>query len=128
MTGTVDDLAPWLLRSWQLWAAMALLAGGLAYVWFRRRGDASLATRPWWKKKRWLAALVLWVAVAYPLSAGPAAYCAARGWCPMGLANAAYAPLALAVRPSPGLRRTFEDYGRWWLRLAAEHEYGPMAP
>ena len=39
-----------------------------------------LARRPWWKKKRWAAALVLWLLVAYPLSVGPAGYANARGW------------------------------------------------
>ena len=38
--------------------------------------------KPLWKRKRWIAAAVLWVVIAYPLSLGPVAYANARGWVP----------------------------------------------
>lgn len=38
--------------------------------------------RPWWRKKRWQAAIVLWLSlpILYVFSAGPAAYGYERGW------------------------------------------------
>jgi hypothetical protein len=36
--------------------------------------------RPWWRKKRCLSVAVLWLFVAYPLTAGPYLYCVERGW------------------------------------------------
>ena len=118
----MDEVALWLLTSWQFWAAAVFSFGWLTYAVLRRRSEEP---RPWWKKKRWVTALALWVAVAYPLSAGPATYCQVRGWFPWELNNAAYAPLALAVRTSSGLTRTLKSYVEWWLRLAQEHRYGP---
>jgi hypothetical protein len=42
----------------------------------------SHARRPWWKKKRWAAALALWLVLpaAYLAGPGPAAYLVGRGW------------------------------------------------
>ena len=61
---------------------------------------------PWWKRKRWIAAMVVWLIVAYPLSIWPAGYLVGRGWLPVAQANVAYAPvIALAdeLRPHPGI-------------------------
>lgn len=59
--------------------------------------------RPWWRKKRWVAAGLLWLPIAYALSYGPASYAVGRGWLGGGV-RAAYAPLvaaADALRPRP---------------------------
>jgi hypothetical protein len=53
--------------------------------------------KPFWKRKHWIAAAVLWLVLAYPLSAGPAACALGRGW----IANSAYhfySPLIEAER------------------------------
>lgn len=66
----------------------------------------STARLPWWKKKRWGAALALWLAVAYPLSLGPIAYMVGRGWLPVAQIQGVYAPLLVAAdyfRPHPGI-------------------------
>ena len=49
--------------------------------------------RPWWKTKRWRAAIALWLLIAYPLSLWPIAYLVGRGWVPLAPVKAAYAPL-----------------------------------
>lgn len=58
--------------------------------------------RPWWRKKRWLAAGLLWLVLAYPLGRGPAAYAVVRGWLPVAYEQTLYAPLeAVLPRDSP---------------------------
>jgi hypothetical protein len=37
--------------------------------------------KPFWKRKRWIAAAVVWLLVAYPASLGPVAYVNARVGC-----------------------------------------------
>ena len=63
--------------------------------------------RPRWRRKRWAAALLLWLAAAYPLSLWPVAYAVSRGWLPVARLKAVYAPVlsaaeALAPRPTVG--------------------------
>src|SRR5688500_11846166 len=36
--------------------------------------DERTAMRSWWRKKRWVAGLAVWLVVAYPLSLWPVAY------------------------------------------------------
>jgi hypothetical protein len=46
-------------------------------------GEAMEPKRPWWRKKRWAAAMLLWlfaVTIIYPLSNGPYDYCLGRQW------------------------------------------------
>jgi len=95
--------------------------------------------RPWWRKQRWSAALVLWLVVAYPLGRGPAAYAVARGWLPASADRAAYAPLEAAMprygaptrtlvflggphmvmaRPVNTRAEPFYRYVDWWAGLA----------
>jgi hypothetical protein len=69
----------------------------------------------WWQKKRWASALLLWLLVAYPLSAWPIEYLGGRGLIPPGspLARAIvtfYEPLR-AVALDPGLQ---PRYGCEW--------------
>jgi hypothetical protein len=71
--------------------------------------------RPWWKKKRWAAALVLWLLVAYPLSAGPAVYAVARWWLP-GQALAVYSPIFALVSLKES--QSFGNYLGWWIHRA----------
>lgn len=48
--------------------------------------------RPSWKRKRWVAAGLFWLVVAYPLSLPPFAYAVARGWIPTPLITAYATP------------------------------------
>lgn len=43
---------------------------------------SSKLPRPFWKRKRWIAAVVLFLVLAYPASFGPFMYCIVRGWLP----------------------------------------------
>lgn len=54
---------------------------------------AAAPSRPWWKKKRWRAALSLWLAIAYPATMFPAAYCTGRGWISGETYKAVYSPV-----------------------------------
>lgn len=49
--------------------------------------------RRWYRKKRWWAAALLWLALSYPACRGPVAYAAARGWFSRSAADAFYVPL-----------------------------------
>lgn len=82
--------------------------------------------RPWWRQKRWWAAGALSLVVAYPVSAGPAEYCAMRDWLPRPVYSTAYRPVLgwaggrLALDPN-----LFGRYMTWWWRLAQRHEGVP---
>lgn len=65
-----------------------------------------MTPRPWWRKKRYAAALALWLIAAYPLSLWPIAYLVGRGWLPVTIVKAVYAPITIvadALRPHPGI-------------------------
>ena len=83
----------------------------------------SPARRPWWKRKRSIAAAVLWLAlpILYPLSLGPAAYAVNRGWLPAEPCIAFYHPLWLVASRVPQIGIPLEDYFQWSLRLGREH-------
>jgi len=55
--------------------------------------------RTWYRKKRTWAAAGLALLVWYPISFGPAAYAAGRGWIGGTTVEAAYAPVIAAVAP-----------------------------
>ena len=68
--------------------------------------------RPSWKKKRWIAALALWLLIAYPASFIPAAYCLGRGWLPFEEGLTAYRPvieLGYAIGGPAAAYVTFAD-------------------
>ena len=74
--------------------------------------------KPFWKRKRWIAATVLWLVIAYVTSMGPACYAVRRGWLPLGPAATFYEPLSLAMRPFPAVQSMMNSYSVWWSRLA----------
>ena len=76
---------------------------------------------PFWKKKRWWAALLLWLLILYPLSSGPLTYAAARGLLPGSIVRAAVLPLHLACRLSPAVNDLFGLYTPWWYELGKRH-------
>lgn len=83
--------------------------------------DDASPKRRWWRKKRWAAALALWLAlpILYPLSAGPAFYAVVRGWTDRTTFNAAYRPVHLLLPES--VAPAYADYLIWWRSLAARH-------
>lgn len=67
--------------------------------------------RPFYKRKRWIAAGVLWLVVpaAYLGSFGPAAYCVGRGWMGHYRFEDIYRPLTKASK-RVGLLGSLADY------------------
>lgn len=62
--------------------------------------------KPRWKRKRWIVMVLLWLAIAYPLSLGPAFYALGRQWLPpTSLIESAYAPILAGVQ-------TANEYGQ----------------
>lgn len=72
----------------------------------------SPSQRTFWKRKRWIAAAVLWLAVAYPVSEGPARYAEYRGRGPD--TAPAYLPLESAGRWVPGLWTFRWQWKQYW--------------
>lgn len=92
----------------------------------RIRGMNEPSVRPFYKRKRWIAAGVLWLVVAYPLSSGPVAYCWDRGWLPNGVYQTLYwKPLSLLPLRTNGMTG-YPLYVQWWVDLAHDHE--PVLP
>jgi hypothetical protein len=80
--------------------------------------------KPFWKRKRWIAAAVLWLAVAYPLGMGPTCYICGRGWVPVSAFHTAYAPLIgllWRIRPAPWPLSLGDQHWDWWSELADRH-------
>jgi hypothetical protein len=82
--------------------------------------------KPFWKRKRWMAAAALWLLLAYPLSCGPLNYAAQRGWLPdwsYPVTDVLYAPLnQLNARHSWIAERAgFHAYLLWWIGLGRRH-------
>ena len=78
--------------------------------------------KPFWRRKRWIAAAVLWLVVAYPLSLGPAFYCVGRGWLSDSddIATAFYKPLVY-VSTLTGQHDRIGEFGQWWFNLGERH-------
>ena len=70
--------------------------------------------KPWWKRKRSIAAAVLWVVVSYPLSFGPAMYAWYAGWISVGWIETVYRPMLYAELYSPHAGQVANDYVEWW--------------
>ncbi|MGC1274472.1 MAG: hypothetical protein WBC44_12250 [Planctomycetaceae bacterium] len=81
--------------------------------------------RPWWRKKRWIAAAALWLLlpIAYPLSLGPASYACRLGWIPVDTYNAFWGkPLRGLTGSSVSQATGFQTYFEWWVRIGRLHE------
>jgi hypothetical protein len=75
--------------------------------------------RPFWKRKRWIAAAVLWLVVAYPVSMGPLVYADVMGLVPeeASLFYAAYIPV-FWIAELTGCEAGLQAYVDWWEALA----------
>lgn len=77
--------------------------------------------RPLWKRKRWIAAAVLWLVVPFPLLCGPLRYAVIRGSLPKSSESMFVWP-GLAPRRLPFVGRPFATYHWWWGALAYEQD------
>jgi hypothetical protein len=76
--------------------------------------------KPFWKRKRWIAAAVLWLVIAYPLGLSAIAYLDGWGWLPSSwypTIQTAYAPLFSEGRVRPTLQPWFD----WCYELGRRH-------
>ena len=89
---------------------------------------AALPRKPWWKRKRWIAAILLWVVLAYPLSLWPVAYGVGRGWLPASQMRTYCAPVlstANALMPQPVLKLVAVENGRKAYRFGPDPDPPP---
>ncbi|HEX6986979.1 MAG TPA: hypothetical protein VF170_16495 [Planctomycetaceae bacterium] len=69
--------------------------------------------RRWWRKKRWVATLLLWMLATYLLSVGPARYAAARGWISPTTVDAYFQPVDAACELGDAAYDLYDDYLDW---------------
>ena len=84
--------------------------------------------RPWWRKKRWIAAALLWLAALYPLNFGMLAYLAGREHLSDAAAEATmvvYLPLIRAAEEVPAIANVLEPFVDWCYDLGDQHAGGP---
>ena len=79
----------------------------------------------WWRRKRTWVGLLLWLAVAFPISWGPISYGVARGWLPH-TADMPFFPLfrvmnALPRPASEACWAALTGYGRDWYAAGERH-------
>jgi len=92
---------------------------------FYNAGMTESPRKTWWKRKRLIAAILVWLVIAYPLSLWPAAYLAGRGWLPLVALKDVYAPvIALAnhVAPPPVYRLERPRRGGTLLYIEADSD------
>ena len=77
--------------------------------------------RPWWKRKRWAAAAVMWLVVAYPLSVGPVAYVMERGWISEATAEAYVWPIEVADDAAEAVGDAYVAYVNWFEDVGDRH-------
>jgi hypothetical protein len=66
----------------------------------------NLPPRPFYKRKRWIAAGVHWLGIAYPLSLGPLFYAAGNGWIRRATIDSLLIPIEATIglpEPNAGL-------------------------
>jgi len=90
--------------------------------------------KPFWKRKRWLVATVLWLIVLYPLSMGPFMYPFYMDWVPdkaMRVVQVVYGPLGELSQRWPAFDDALNDYCDWWFEVSVRHrkdEFEPLPP
>jgi hypothetical protein len=82
---------------------------------------SELTGRPWWRKKRWIAAVLLGTIMFMPLAVGPLESAAHRGWLPM---EAMYPGGVVAyVSLYTPLAGPYGRYRAWWWGLGEMPDY-----
>lgn len=82
--------------------------------------------RPWWRKKRWIAAILLWLVITYPTSVGPAAYLLRLGILPFPTFEIIYRPL-FKLPESTWQAVYLDRWFGWWMSEAWLPVDGPNA-
>lgn len=80
--------------------------------------------KPFWKRKRWIAAALLWLVVFYPLSMGPFMYAFYMDWVPdaaMPAVQIVYGPLAKLQQRWPAFDEALNGYCDWWFEISVRH-------
>ncbi len=78
------------------------------------------ARGPWWKKKRYAAALVVWLPLLYAMTAGPVSYGVGRGWVDPRTSLALYRPIAAAIEGTR-LWDWWAQFNVYWLKIGQTH-------
>jgi hypothetical protein len=87
-----------------------------------------LPRKPFWKRKRWIAAAVLWLVIWYPLSVGPLEYVFARDWISQSAVEwliPFYWPLVALANSDTPPGDVFSSYAAWWRELGYRHRASP---
>ena len=84
-------------------------------------GPDDTPRRPWWRRKRTVAALWLWLLVAYPLSVGPVAYTMERGWIAEATAEAYARPIEVADDAAEAVGDAYQAYVNWFEDIGDRH-------
>lgn len=79
------------------------------------------ASLPFWKHKRWIAAGVLWLVVAYPISVGPIAYAVERGWILQSTAETYVKPIEAADDAAEAIGNAYQAYVNWCEDVGYRH-------
>ena len=80
--------------------------------------------RPWWKRRRWIAALaayLLALPILYLLSGGPALYAVRRGWLSGPTIRPVYLPAWTDILGEPIIGPVYRAYCDWWVTRADQH-------
>ena len=77
--------------------------------------------RPFYRRERWLAAGMLWIAAAYPLSVGPVAYVMQRGWITQATAEAYVWPIEAADDAAEAVGDAYQAYVNWFEDVGDRH-------
>jgi hypothetical protein len=85
-------------------------------------GMSELHRKHFWKRKRWIAAVILWLSLPalYPASLGPIGYACGRGWISREAVTEFYGPLR-DMTGILGLRLQEDNYAMLWYRLGQQH-------
>ena len=75
---------------------------------------AEIRRKPFWKLKRWLVLAVLWLALMYPVSFGPAAYAMRLGLLPVDVWAQLYKPI-IELPENVRQRLFFDQWLGWWM-------------
>jgi hypothetical protein len=101
----------------------------------RASQQAEPSRRSWWKKKRWLVAVALWLAIAHPLGLGPLTYIRGRGWIRWAwVYDHGEAFTTVLGGEQTFLGETYGAYRAWWLtrawieRIREQEARNPQGP
>ncbi len=83
-----------------------------------------IRTKPFWKRKRWIAAIGVWLIIVFLLLGGPSQYACRRGWLSGENVRIVYLPGWTPILDVPVLGSAYLAYCDWWVGLADRHRLG----